>query len=339
MSDDHDIDLVFLISQPRAGSTLLQYLLAGHAEIHTTAEPWLMLHPVYALREQGHEAEYGARIAYRALQDFLGTLQGTEVHYIEALRRMFLYLYGTACRQAKKRVFLDKTPRYFLIIRELSLIFPQAKFIFLLRNPLAVLASTLTTWIDGDWIRLSRHYQDLLEAPMLMLDGVRLLGERAIIVHYENLVRDSAAEVSRVCASLGLDFHFQMLEYGARRAIRGRYGDLTGIQKHNRPVPDSLDLWLALGRSRQTRHLAEAYLEALGPDLVFKLGYDYEALTSVLRQVPLQERGELVVSWSRIFRPKHSLWNKLYLIAAEFAQKRQALKAGRRVGQLLTGRL
>ena len=37
-------DLIFVISQPRSGSTLLQRLLSGHSWIQTSAETWLMLH-------------------------------------------------------------------------------------------------------------------------------------------------------------------------------------------------------------------------------------------------------------------------------------------------------
>ena len=53
-------NLIFIISQPRAGSTLLQRILGGHPEIHTAAEPWIMLHPLYALKSKGCSAEYNA---------------------------------------------------------------------------------------------------------------------------------------------------------------------------------------------------------------------------------------------------------------------------------------
>ena len=59
------------MSQPRAGSTLLQRIIAGHPRVQTSAEPWLMLHPAYALEAAGHEAEYGASLAHAALVDFL----------------------------------------------------------------------------------------------------------------------------------------------------------------------------------------------------------------------------------------------------------------------------
>ena len=44
MSDSYLGDnLIFIISQPRSGSTLLQRMLSGHADIKSAAETWLML--------------------------------------------------------------------------------------------------------------------------------------------------------------------------------------------------------------------------------------------------------------------------------------------------------
>jgi len=50
-------NMIFLISQPRAGSTLSQRMLGSHPDIYTVSEPWLMLHPLYPLRSEGHQAE------------------------------------------------------------------------------------------------------------------------------------------------------------------------------------------------------------------------------------------------------------------------------------------
>lgn len=59
---------MFLISQPRAGSTLLQRILGSHPDIHTVSEPWLMLQPLYALRPDGYRAEYNEHLARNATQ-------------------------------------------------------------------------------------------------------------------------------------------------------------------------------------------------------------------------------------------------------------------------------
>ena len=46
-------NLILMISPPRAGSTMLQRILGSHSDIHTVSEPWLVLHPLYALRPEG----------------------------------------------------------------------------------------------------------------------------------------------------------------------------------------------------------------------------------------------------------------------------------------------
>ena len=64
-------DLIFIISQPRSGSTLLQRILAGHPEIQTSAETWLLLHPTYAFRTSGIDTDYDSRFAAQGVEEFL----------------------------------------------------------------------------------------------------------------------------------------------------------------------------------------------------------------------------------------------------------------------------
>jgi hypothetical protein len=331
-------NLIFLISQPRAGSTLLQRILAGHPEIHTTAEPWLMLHPVYALREGGHEAEYAARTALRGVQDFLGMLEAGEYVYVEALHQMAMHLYGTACREAGKAFFLDKTPRYYFVIPDLARIFPEAKFVILLRNPLSVLASILNTWVKGDWTRLSRYYHDLIDAPRLLLEGMDLLEDRVAVIHYETLVTEPRQVLSSLCAQIGLEFHESMLEYGETPKPPGRHGDPTGVSRYGRPVTASVDRWLELGRSKQTRHLAEKYLSTLGSELLYELGYEHSSLETRLRAVPSSSLGP-IVSWERALALDKTFRQKLHLLIVELFQKHRFVHSGKQLARLLTGRL
>lgn len=315
-------NLIFLISQQRAGSTLLQRVLAGHPDVHTAAEPWLMLHPIYALRQNGHQAEYNADLAHKALRDFLGTLDGGEAHYVEALRRMALYLYGTACEQAGKARFLDKTPRYYYIIPELARIFPEAKFVFLLRNPLAVLSSILTTWVKGHWELLARYRDDLLLAPDRLAEGIKLFGDAAIVVRYEDLVTNASPQVQAICRRLGLDFLPAMIEYGQRPKPEGEMGDPTGIDRQTRPSAEHLDRWLEMGRDRQTRNFAEGYLQALGPDLLRTLGYDQAEMQTRLSAVPCTG-GQQEISWRRLMEPDETLQKRLYYIELALLEHRR----------------
>ncbi len=105
-------NLIFLISQPRSGSTLLQHILGSHSQIHTLPEPWLMLHPVYALRSSGYNAEYQAKTAYLALEEFLENIPNGNQVYYEAIGKMISHIYQTSLNTVNKQFFLDKTPRY-----------------------------------------------------------------------------------------------------------------------------------------------------------------------------------------------------------------------------------
>lgn len=266
-------DLIFIISQPRSGSTLLQRVLSGHPDIQTSAETWLLLHPAYALRESGINTEYDSKFAALGVTEFLTNYsEGMEV-YDEAIRQWANVIYSSVLRKHKKSYFLDKTPRYFFIIPELYRLFPKAKFIFLIRNPLAVLNSLLSTYVKDDMPVLSFFRPDLLRAPQLILDGLRLLGNDAIRIRYEDFVSSPEKNISVLCESLGVDYYPEMLDYSRTPQPKGGLNDPTGIHRHTSPSTDSVDKWQQLFNAPQSRHFAAAYLQSLGWNLLDELGY------------------------------------------------------------------
>jgi hypothetical protein len=274
--------LIFVISQPRAGSTLLQRMLGGHPDIHTVGEPWLMLYPLYALRPHGYDAEYSAPTARPAVHEFLSTLPHGEEEYIEGVRRMCTYLYGCALEASGKRYFLDKTPRYYLIIPELIRTFPEAHYIILLRNPLSMLISVIETWIKNQWSWVYYFKNDLVRAPPLLLEGARLLGERGLVVHYEQVVTNPEEEIRRICRALGEDFTAEMVEYNRHNLPHWHYGDQKGVYEHARPVAQNTQKWVEAIREPQVWRLAHDYLQWLGRETVEQMGYAYSELEETL---------------------------------------------------------
>ncbi|HFD79972.1 MAG TPA: glycosyltransferase, partial [Gammaproteobacteria bacterium] len=277
-------ELVFLVSLPRSGSTVLQRVLAGHPEVHSTAEPWLMLHPLYALKTAGIEAEYDARLARQALGEFLDTIPGGEENYYEGVRAMASVLYRRALKTSGKRLFLDKTPRYFYILPELAKTFPKAKFVLLLRNPVAVMSSMLRTWFGNDTrtLRAHRHYRDLTEGVRLLAEAIPLLGERAICVHYEDLIADAEHTVRTVCAHLGIRFSAEMLNYGRGRPPAGSFGDSRSVHRHDSVVGDYVDTWREHLSTGETRQFALEYLDEMDDGVMAVLGYSKAGLVSAL---------------------------------------------------------
>jgi glycosyltransferase involved in cell wall biosynthesis len=278
-------NLIFIISQPRAGSTLLQRILAGHPDIHTTAEPWIMLHPLYSLKRDGHTSEYDINLAKDALDDFLVSIDQGEDTYIKGISKMASFLYNKALKKSGKTYFLDKTPRYYFIIPELYRTFPKAKFIFLLRNPLAVLSSILNTWVKENWDIISNFKHDLLRAPQLIADGINLLKRKALIVHYEELSTNPEHTIKSLCDIMKIKFYQEMLEYGLNPIPKGRMGDQTNIYKHKKPTSIYLNKWVEQLTSPYIRYLSEIYLSILGPELLTSLGYSYDELSSIIQSV------------------------------------------------------
>jgi len=283
-------NLIFLISQPRAGSTMLQRALGGHPEIHTLSEPWLLLHPLFGLREKGIKVDYDAlNIRLLAVNKFLGGLSkdvSPDELYFQGVRRMYGPLYQQALNVSGKRYFLDKTPRYYHIIPELYRTFPHAKFIILFRNPLAVLNSMLKSWANNDWFWLSeiarRH--DLLSAPNLLLEGIDILDGNCIIVRYEDFIKNPRDQIKIIDDYLEIAFLPDVVENIGEGLQRWFLGDQGNVYEYQKPVPAIASTWIEQIEVSQYWRFMQDYLHMLGKDIVEKMGYSYRELESILFQ-------------------------------------------------------
>jgi hypothetical protein len=301
-------DLIFLISQPRSGSTLLQQMLAGHPRIETRPEPWLMLHLLYANRPDGLAAEYDAGTACLALKSFLASLPANGDHFVHSIRLSAGNLYAQALKGSDGDIFLDKTPRYYHIVDELREVFPRARMIFLFRSPVAVFSSVLHTHAAGDWTNLRRmdRMHDLVTAPRKMIRAIDRLGDwRTAVIRYEDLVEDPDNTLMSLCGRLELDYVPNLKDYMASEAP---LGDATAAQ-HRLPVSTYLDRWKSDLDTPAKRDVAASYMEELGPDLIQRLGYDPDRLRNGLphagrppwfRWGALTTRDDVLPWWHRV---------------------------------------
>jgi hypothetical protein len=191
--------LIFLLSAPRSGSTILAHTLTNTKLIHSASEPWLML----ALEQLGRvhlRSEYGSWHVAKAVDDFLGPDRTT------LLARMAQLVYASKL-PPESSFFLDKTPRYFWIYDFLFELFPTAKFIILRRNPLDIAASFKTTWglnLRGDVLAENSELMlfDLFHSLSIMRRIRPGLRNVVCDVEYESFVRDPEIEVARILRRL-----------------------------------------------------------------------------------------------------------------------------------------
>lgn len=277
-------NLIFLISQPRAGSTMLQRILGGHSAIHTTAEPWVMLHACYGLRNEGYWAEYEAGgWAKKTRNRFIDAIGGRYMH-VQAVREFGTAIYRQALSKSDARFFLDKTPRYYYIINELREVFPEAFIVLLLRNPLSVLCSIVRTWVEGRWHRMPFYRDDLLKAPVL-LNKIRGLDDAHVHeIRYEDLVRAPETCLRRLCGNIGLPFEPEMITYGRSPSPEFALGDPVNVYKHKTPVPDYVDKWEGYLQNPQIWRLVSDYLGYLKDEIPDLLGYDFADLYEVVQR-------------------------------------------------------
>ncbi len=271
---------IFLISLPRSGSTLLQRILMGHPEIASKTESWLMLPLIYMLKKEGMLSEYNQRDAHYALVDFIKELPRKQNDYFESLHDFAISLYS---KQSNGSIyFLDKTPRYYLIVKELSEIFPEAKFIFLVRNPLQIIASIITTFKLKN---IHFYLIDLIKGFSSMADGIQYLQDRSFILKYENIVSNYAQTLQDLFQYLDLDAGFEASATLDDRGLKGRFGDKKGTYQYQKIEDTSIDKWKATFNDVVLKQFAKYVMGIISPQTLRQYGYDKNEVMRDLQSV------------------------------------------------------
>ena len=273
--------IIFIASQPRSGSTLLQSVLSNNSHVATTSEPWFLLPLLSMFDGQGVSAHFNQKLAVRAINDFMPKVGGREV-FEKAVRNFADEIYSRF-ESDSILYFLDKTPRYYMILPLIKRIFPDAKIIILKRNPFAVVNS-----IVGDALptrklrRLYMHGVDILQAPVLMQAFAEKYRNdpNVVDVRYEDIVKHPQAEFQRLYDWLELPYNKDILDYSANEKFQGKMGDQKGISKFSTPSTDSINRWEKRLKKKFWRNFLKGYSAYLGSDFLRRYG-DYRSLSNV----------------------------------------------------------
>lgn len=279
---------LFVLSLPRSGSTLVQRVLAFHDQVSTAPEPWVVLPQVYAMRERGAFAEYGQVPAARALREFAERLPGGEEGYREELRRFLLGLYARASG-GRGTYFLDKTPRYHFVIEDLFGLFPNAKYVFLWRNPLSVASSIVETWARGAWT-CERWHRDLFDGLARLVEGYERHSGASCAVRYEDLVGEPERTWRGVFDYLQLPFDPKALQSFASVDLDARMGDHTGSRAYGSLNTEPLTKWRSTITNPVRKRWCRSYLRWIGEHRLSVMGYNLSQLLHELDAVPGDSR-------------------------------------------------
>ena len=221
-------DPIFIVGLPRAGSTLIEQILASHSRVEGTYE--LPDVPRLVAELHGRDAQYPA---------ILASLSGDELRALGDR-----YLSGTrAYRTTDRPRFIDKMPNNFRNIGLIHLMLPNAKIIDVRREPMACcFANFKQLFAEGQLFTyglddIARYYRTYLE---LMSHWETVLPGRVLRVHYEDVVHDLEGNVRRVLEFCGLEFEPACVEFHrTERSVR-----TASSEQVRRPIyREGLEQW------------------------------------------------------------------------------------------------
>lgn len=269
--------LVFILSPPRSGSTMLQLMLAAHPRITSVSEPHVLVGlPYLGYFDQVEKAPYDVVNTSLGLRSFVDRLPGGEQTYVVACRAYAGTLYEQALRRDPAAVlFVDKTPPNVLQWPFITRLFPAARYVALVRHPVAVLHSVAETFFAGSYQRLAAEWPLLPRYVAAMAAFLRASGVQGQRVRYEDLLADPTTRLRALATFLAVAFDPDMVAYGRVAHERSPMGDQIHAHVLRGPTSSRAGRWVeALRADPSRRRIAQGLVEQLDPADLDTFGYD-----------------------------------------------------------------
>jgi hypothetical protein len=214
----------FIIAAPRSGSTLLFETLAASAGVCTVGgEAHWLVESIESLRLGTQGIDSNRLTAAQATDE-------VKLRMITMITDRLVDHSGGRVSPASGLAFVEKTPKNSLRIPFLNALFPDARFIFLWRDPRENLSSIMEAWRSGDWktynglpgfdgpwsLLLPPGWERMNGRPLeeiaafqwesanrIIMDDLEAIGpERRASLSYESLIADTRRTMERLCALL-----------------------------------------------------------------------------------------------------------------------------------------
>ena len=219
---------IFIVSSPRSGSTLLFETLAKARGLATTGkESHALMESVPGISPAARDWDSNRMTAAEAVPAITAPLR-------DSFRAALLDRSGAPVAAGPVRM-LEKTPKNALRIPFLAAAFPEARFIYLHREPQPTLASMMEAWSSGgfrtypglpgwtglDWsLLLTPGWRKLIGAPLNRIVAtqwattMRILGgdlaalpaDRWRSIRYEAFIASPQEEITRLCRAMDIDW-------------------------------------------------------------------------------------------------------------------------------------
>lgn len=204
-------DPIFIVGLPRAGSTLLEQIIASHSQVDGTKE----LPDITAMARRLGARKNGVS----QFPAILHTITAEQAHDLGQE-----YLASTQVQRQQAPFFIDKMPNNFAFIGLIHTILPNAKIIDARRHPMdGCFSGFKQLFASGQRFTygltdIARYYQDYVA---IMDHWDQVLPGKVLRVQYEEVVADLETQARRIMAHCELEFEPNCLNFHqTKRAVR-----------------------------------------------------------------------------------------------------------------------
>lgn len=285
---------------PRSGTTLLRAILDNHPEIAIPPETNFVL-PGW--HERSRFGDLRRPEQRRAAAEWIlapgergGRRIRGEVPHDEAVERvaaaaptlgsLFAACFALYAERTGKVRWGDKRPRYAMWIGTVFALFPDARFVNVVRDPRGAVASQIPMGWDEPDVALAgslANWEASIERVDAFARGLR--PDQLLDVRYEDLVRWPERELERICAFAGLDTGEEAIAATLSAPRQGRRSTPEAVGEPISAAP--IASWrerLSPADAALVEHVVAPYLERFGYRPEAGAAFDPAALRDVARQ-------------------------------------------------------
>jgi hypothetical protein len=265
---------LFVVGCHRSGTTLVRRILSTHPEIWLAKETQYLAFLPFV--EGDWHRPLGADEVRRHLDFVRPFLRGTgwttepdpDAFLASGAPATRAGIYRWVCeleRPASRtlRYWGDNTPRYVSLVPELDRGWPDARYLHVVRDPRDVVRSALEVWFGGNTALTAAA--EWIERVGAGLAAEHLVGDRLLLVRFEDLLRETRPTLERIARFLEVEDAFRPDDLGhdARAVAAQRH-----LAKIGGPIDPSV-----IGRHREAlapdqiaevEQLCQPFLRALG---------------------------------------------------------------------------
>jgi hypothetical protein len=197
---------IFVLGPPRSGTSMMQWALRQHPALWGGQESDFMIPLVDKLREVW---EFGNQ------RERLHWLSGQNVGWEEFLGHVGVGVNSMYMSRSRGLRWVEQTPQYTLHLDDICLLFPGARFVFMVRDGREVVASLRSFVNPVSHERACRIWRDFITAGQAFSKGSR--GGQLLMASYRNAVGDTEAEMMRIFQFIGEPFAQESVDFIRKR--------------------------------------------------------------------------------------------------------------------------